>query len=101
MTILEFLRTASEDEIIEKMAGSGDKTNNLSMIVDSNFISPFTDCCTINDGDECRRLEYYEDGSCFCALMHEDCPYGINLDEVFKRELKHWLNEEVEFQKGS
>ena len=95
MTVLEFLRTASEDELVEKMSYMSDQ-NKLSVAIDSNVLSPFALC----EEDDCEY--YYHDechDECIMMIRGESCPRN-DVKEVQKNEIRKWLNGNLEFEKN-
>ena len=108
MTILEFLKTKSAEEIAERISHHDEeKTDKFWSAFNIGHTSEFFDVST----DCPRECKYLESGWAYaedwwmngeCDLDPEDpddcegCPYKIDRKEVLKKLVLQWLNTEVE-----
>ena len=102
MKVVEFLRTANLEEIVNKIVEPCINDEGFAGYDDWRriFYSDLWDC-SVDCPEQCKYLEQghtYEDEGMNGACMRpygSDCPYKINGNEVFKRILKEWFNKEI------
>ena len=98
MTVLEFLKSATIDEIVDEYEREGRlarqtyKSVPLRHLFSSNAVDELYDCPL-----ECEELDSYcEDGSSPCGLrLGEECPYGLDKNEMRRKSLKKSLTQEM------
>ncbi len=95
MTVLEFLRSASAEEIANAIS---EENSTVGAAFDIN-----TNCCYFDMASECPEEcdnlvtgEEYETAlyNGMCLNDHHDCPYHVDRTETVKKQVMEWLSED-------
>ena len=91
MTILEFLKSATAEDIAKNKS----VLEALDIGYGQNYFSMDAECPM-----ECRYLTKDEEYECecyngYCSRYENPCPYSIDRDAVVKKQIIEWLNREV------
>lgn len=89
MTVLDFLKSATAEEIAEKKF----VLVALDIGYGQNYFAIDAECPM-----ECKYLEKDQECECYngyCSRLKNPCPYNIDRDAVTKKQIINWLNREV------